>query len=65
MASNIKYALVKWTSGEDTGLLTIVDIDWIRGYEKIEFDSTGAPGDSNPLLVMLLPLGFVRFERIF
>jgi len=42
MAANYKYALVRWTSGDDAGRLSVVEIDCIRGDTR-EFDSNGKP----------------------
>ena len=37
----VKFALVRWKSGEDKGLMSIVECEWIRGLEKFNIDSNG------------------------
>ena len=47
MASSLKYVIVKWTSGKDNGDMTVIEFDWVRGGENLEFDRDGRPAVSD------------------
>ena len=46
MASQLKYVLVRWTSGVYKGTMTPdIDIDWVRGSQSMTFNGDGKPID--------------------
>ena len=51
MASQLKFALVQWTELGEEGKMDVVDLNWVRGWESIEFDGDGKPCPSKPVVV--------------
>ena len=35
------YVLVKWTTGQDSGKLSVVDRSWVRDVDNIKFTADG------------------------
>jgi len=41
MACEFKYVLLKFTSGKDKGKMSVLDLETVRGSDKMEFNSEG------------------------
>ncbi len=50
--SNVKFVLVKWTGKGEEGQMHGVNLEWVRGWENVEFDADGEPNCSGKSVVI-------------
>ena len=51
MVSQLKFALDQYMDKGEKGKMDVVDLDWVRGCESIEFDGDGKPCPNKPVVV--------------